>query len=114
MIFTLDTFRFVKKQNKNVKGLSESARLKRKNRNLVTMKFNMCNWLLELVGTLLIIFLPNSSCFIIYMLLNSCGPPVVYFMGIEENSKTARDIVMGKINFVTKTKSDLGQKVSLI
>ena len=95
-------FRFIKLQNKNVKGISDNARLKRKNRNLVTMKFNMINWALETLGTLFIIVLPTSSSFIIYMLLSSCGTPVVYFLGIEENMKTAREIGMKKLNFVTR------------
>ena len=68
------------------------------------MKFNMMNWALETVGTVLIMILPTSSCFILYLLLNSCGPPVVYFMGIEENLKTAREIVKGKLNIVSRKK----------
>ena len=102
-------FRFIKQQNKNVKGISDNARLKRKNRNLVTMKFNMINWALESLGTLFIIVLPSSGFFIVYMLLSSCGTPVVYFLGIEENMKTAREIGMKKLKFVTKNKTKIVQ-----
>ena len=37
----------MKKQNENVKGLSEAAKKSRKQKNLVTMKFNFINYLLE-------------------------------------------------------------------
>ena len=87
-----------------MKGLSDSARLKRKNRNLVTMKFNMINWALETVGTILVIILPTSSSIILSMLLSSCGTPVVYLLGIEDNLKTAREIVMEKIMVVKRNK----------
>ena len=103
-------YRFVRQQNKNVRGLSESARLKRKNRNLVTIKFNMINWALETLGTLSIVVLPTSTYFfLLYMLLCSCGTPVVYFLGIEENMKTAREIGMKKLNVISRKKKNLPQ-----
>ena len=39
--------RFLKHQNENAKGLSEVQKKSRKRRNLVTMKFNFINYLLE-------------------------------------------------------------------
>ena len=70
----------------------------------MTMKFNMINWALETVGTILVIILPTSSSIILSMLLSSCGTPVVYLLGIEDNLKTAREIVMEKIMVVKRNK----------
>ena len=39
--------RFLKHQNENAKGLSEVQKKSRRRRNLVTMKFNFINYLLE-------------------------------------------------------------------
>ena len=45
----------MKKQNENVKGLSEVQKNRRKCRNLVTMKFNFINYLLETLSVGLLI-----------------------------------------------------------
>ena len=47
--------RFTHEQNKNIVGLSETARSKRKQRNVVTMKFNMINYLLETLSLILLL-----------------------------------------------------------
>ena len=47
--------RFTHEQNKNIVGLSENARSKRKQRNVVTMKFNMINYLLETLSLILLL-----------------------------------------------------------
>ena len=47
--------RFTHEQNKNIAGLSENARSKRKQRNVVTMKFNMINYLLETLSLILLL-----------------------------------------------------------
>ena len=78
--------RFMKKQNENVKGISEESRSKRRNRNLVTMKFNLMNWMIETFSLLLvIIFQGDDIATIIYILLNSCTTPLIYLFGLEKN-----------------------------
>ena len=70
----------------------------------------MINWVLETLGTLFIVVLPTSTYFwLLYMLLCSCGTPVVYFLGIEENMKTAREIGMKKMNVISIKKKNLPQ-----
>ena len=83
-------YRFRKNQDNNVPGISSSARNKRKNRNLVTMKINMINWSLETITTLLVAILhPYRYFTLLYILVNSCGTPLFYFLGIEENRTMA-------------------------
>ena len=48
--------RFTKLQNQNVVGLSEAAKARRRQRNVVAMKFNLLNYLLETGGLLLLLF----------------------------------------------------------
>ena len=84
-------FRFVRKQNENIQGITESARARRRNKNLVNMKFNMINWALETVTTILVFIIPHEIVLLIYWLVNCCGTPLVYFMGIEENRNMVKE-----------------------
>ena len=84
-------FRFVKQQNENVKGLSEGAKKSRKHRNLVTMKFNFINYLLETLSVGLLLITRNPLTYFLYFIVNSCGTPLVYYLGIEENRRQAQD-----------------------
>ena len=47
-------FRFRKIHDDKINGLSSSAKIARKRRNLVSMQFNMINWLVETVSLLLV------------------------------------------------------------
>ena len=86
-------FRFMKKQNEKVKGISEESRSKRSNRNLVTMKFNLMNWVIETFILLLVIIFPRDDlATIIYILLNSCATPLIYLFGLEENQNLATKV----------------------
>ena len=85
-------YRFRKHQDNKVSGISNTVRKQRKNRNLVTMKFNMFNWMLETCSTILVIIIPPHRYFtLLYILVNSCGTPLVYFMGIEENRNMVKE-----------------------
>ena len=56
------------------------------------MKFNMFNWILETLSSFLVLILPSYRYFTnLYILVNSCGTPLVYFMGIEENRSMAKE-----------------------
>ena len=69
--------RFRKNQDKRAPGLSITARKTRRTRNLVSMKFNIMNWLLETVSTVLVLIGENRFFTILYLLVNSCGTPLV-------------------------------------
>ena len=86
--------------------MSNFVRNKRKNRNLVTMKFNMFNWMLETVSTFMMFIFINRFSTLLYVLVNSCGTPLVYVMGIEENRNMAKEYFKYRMRiFSNKTKS---------
>ena len=85
------TLRFQKQQNQSVSGLSEAARNKRKHRNVVAMKFNLINYILETVSMILMLIFKEEVIILLYLLTNSCGTPLVYYLGIEENRKQAEE-----------------------
>ena len=87
-------YRFRRKQDDRVSGISSMVRKQRKNRNLVTMKFNMFNWILDTISTLLVMIVNPVKYFtLLYILVISCGTPLVYFMGIEENRNMAKEYI---------------------
>ena len=55
------------------------------------MKFNMFNWILETFSTFLVFISLNRYFTLLYIVTISCGTPIVYFMGIEENRNLAKD-----------------------
>ena len=97
--------RFRQKQDMNVSGLSNSARMKRRNRNLVTIKFHLFNWILETLSTFIVIILNlNRFSTLIYIFTMSWGTPLVYFMGIEENRKMAQEHFRANMRVFSKSK----------
>ena len=88
-------------QDRKAPGLSSSAKALRKRRNLVSVRFNMINWLVESVS--LIIFISENPLFkILYLLVNSCCTPLVYYLGIEENRRMARDCFQSRMRIFRK------------
>ena len=85
-----------------VQGLSKEAKSKRRQRNLVTMKFNFLNWMLETITILIVVINPNELMNVIYNFVNSCGTPLVYFLGIEENRKAMKQNLVKKMNVAHK------------
>ena len=88
-------FKFRRTQDSQVCGLSERARNKRKIRNLITIKFNLFSWILDTASILLVII--SSDFDILYLLVTSCGPPILYFLGMEENRRNTRNYFMSCI-----------------
>ena len=80
--------------------------MKRRNRNLVTMKFHMFNWILETLSTILVLIDLNLNRFstLIYIFTMSWGTPLVYFMGIEENRKMAQEHFRANMRVFSKGK----------
>ena len=70
--------------------------MKRRRQNLVSMQFNMINWLVETVSLFLVIF-EDYKFDILYLLVASCGAPLVYYLGIEDNRRKAREYLQSRI-----------------
>ena len=73
--------RFRNKQDENV-SISRSSRVLRKRRNLVSMQFNMMNWLLEMISLIPVMFVENVFLNILYLMVNSCGTPLVILFNL--------------------------------
>ena len=101
-LFLKKVLRFRKIQDKKINGLSSSAKIARKRRNLVSMQFNMINWLLETVSLILVMIKGNLMFTILYLLVTSCGTPLVYYLGIEENRQKAREYFQSRMRIFRK------------
>lgn len=55
------------------------------------MKFNLINYILETVSMILMLVFKEEVIILLYLLANSCGTPLVYYLGIEENRKQAQE-----------------------
>ena len=84
-------------------GLSEEAKAKRKHRNVVTMKCNLLNYILESVSVVLMITVDDYFIDILYVTINCCGTPLVYFLGIEENREHAMDYFRSHVKYFRKS-----------
>ena len=89
-------YTFRKKLNEKNVGLSKAAVMLRKRRNLVTMKFNLFTWIWETSSMLIVAV--NIDMKILYALSISCGPPLLYFMGIEENRRVTLEYFKANIS----------------
>ena len=117
--------RFRKMQDRKELGLNSSAKYLRKRyrcseifflfnivnksslwwrRNLVSMRFNMMNWLLETISLVLVMIGEYKLSIILYLLVTSCGTPLVYYLGIEENRRLAREHFNSRIRIFKKNK----------
>ena len=93
-------------------GLSISAKIARKRRNLVSMRFNMINWLLETVSMVLVLIMKKPIFTNFYLLVTSCGTPLVYFLGIEENRQKAREYFQSRMRIRKKNLVAPNQRVN--
>ena len=109
-MYFINGFRFRNLQDNRVIGLSTAAKIARKRRNLVTMRFNMINWLLETVSLLLVMFNEKQILTILYLLITSCGTPLVYYLGIEENRQKAREYFQSRMRIFKKYHADIPKK----
>ena len=79
-------FKFRQQQNEQVSGLSERAKISRKQRNLVSVQFNLLNWMLDTVS-LGLVMISGEDYQIVYLLVISCGNPLLYLLGIVVDRK---------------------------
>ena len=96
----------MKTQTESVPGLSEKAKLKRKNNNLVTMKYNLIISILSIVSSLIFLIIRNRISTMVLLFVISCGSPLVYLMGIEENRKNAKKLLKSNLEVFDKEKSN--------
>ena len=61
------------------------------------MKFNMINWVLETLCTILVLMKVNRIFYILYLFINATGTPLVYYLGIEANRKSAKEYFKSNI-----------------
>ena len=94
--------RFRKLKDSKIEGVNNEAKIRRTRRNLVTMQFNMINWLLETVSLTLVMFDEKTFFRILYLLVTSCGTPLVYYLGFEDNRKKAREYFQSRMKIFNK------------
>ena len=101
-------------------GLTEAARKVRRTKNLVSMKFNLLNFLMETLSVLLLLAIKSYFIRILYLLVryiylylyllsthisllvSYCGTPLVYYLGMEENRKAAQAYLKSTIQVVRR------------
>ena len=66
------------------------------------MQFNMFNWLLQTVSLILVTIVHYLLLDILYILVTSCGTPLVYYLGIEENRRLAKKQFQSRIRIFRK------------
>ena len=98
------TLRFIKTQTESVPGLSENAKLKRKNNNLVTMKYNVIINILTILSSLIFLIIKSYISVMVMLFVISCGSTLVYMMGIEEHRKK---LLKSNLEATGKNKSNL-------
>ena len=101
--------RFRKLKDSKIEGVNNEAKIRRTRRNLVTMQFNMINWLLETVSLILVMIKTNQIFNILYVLVTSCGTPLVYCLGIEKNRQTAREYFQSRMRVFKKKRVGIRQ-----
>ena len=75
------------------------------------MKFNLLNWILETVSTIIVVLIKNAYSTTIYLLIISCGTPLVYYLGIEENRRLAQAHFRDHVKMFKKSKNNKVGKV---
>ena len=97
------TYKFTKKQNnKSDSGLSDEAQQKRRQKNLVSIRFNLMNWMLESVMILMIFMTTDKMIQTTFILVTSIGTPLIYYLGIAENRKQIEEFYQHQIRKVKK------------
>ena len=67
------------------------------------MKCNLLNYILERVSVILMITVDDYFIDILYVTINCCGTPLVYFLGIEENREHAMDYFRSHVKYFRKS-----------
>ena len=82
-------FSFIKKHNLEMNRLLRKEQfIKKRQINLVNIKYNLAIWVLDILSLLVVFIFSGELPVILYVLLVSCSHPVLYFLGIEETKKS--------------------------
>ena len=73
--------------------MSDAAKKRRKRRNVVNMKFNLINYVVETLGLILSLVVKNFFVDLLYLLFNWFSTPLVYYLGMEENRNKAEEYI---------------------
>ena len=74
---------------------------------MVTMKYNLINLTLHLLTTILLANVQHFSAMILFWTMSGVLPPLVYYVGIEENRRKVKEYLLTSLDKVTK-KQDTG------
>ena len=94
-IFYVKIYKFRESQNKKELGLTISSIKRRRHRNVVSFKFNLFTWIWETISMVIAALGAENQLY--YLLSISCGPPLLYFIGIEENRQAAATYIASNI-----------------
>ena len=76
---------------------------------MVSIRFNLMNWMLESV-MILMIFLTTDKMFqTAFILVTSIGTPLIYYLGIAENRKQIEEYYQNQIRKMKKI-NKIGEK----
>ena len=96
------TYKFTMNRNKIASGLSDEAKQRRRQRNLVSIRFNLMNWMLESVMIIMIFMTTDKMFQTTFILVTSIGTPLIYYLGIEENRKQIEEFYRNQIRKVKR------------
>ena len=96
------TYKFTMNRNKIASGLSDEAKQRRRQRNLVSIRFNLMNWMLESVMIMMIFMTTDKMFQTTFILVTSIGTPLIYYLGIEENRKQIEEFYRNQIRKVKR------------
>ena len=94
--------------------MSENAKLKRINNNLVTMKYNVINNILTILSSLIFLIMRNGIALMMYLSVTSCGSPLVYLVGIEENRKKLKKLLKSNLEAREARSEEVSQHPELV
>ena len=66
------------------------------------MQFILINWLVETVSLILVMMGQRQILMYLYLLVTSCGTPLVYYLGIEENRQKAKEYFQSRMRILKK------------
>ena len=70
------------------------------------MKYNLIVNILTILTSIIFLFIRNNIAVMFNLVVNSCGSPLVYLMGIEENRKNAKKLLKSNLEVFDKKKSN--------
>ena len=90
--------RFRQKQDQKVADVLCKASLQRRRlQSLVSLKFNLVQWIMETIVSIAIFLFESIYSGIFSIFIMSCGTPLIYYIAIEENRRKTIEFIQEKI-----------------